>query len=94
MDRVRAVEYGQHVGPADDPDQPPGLVDHGEPLDLAVVHEPRGVLHRLVGTDRHGRAGHQVGRRVSARLGPRGVVHDARQQSPDDVGLVRHGLLD
>jgi hypothetical protein len=34
------------------------------------------------------------GRRDSARLGPRGAVHDARHQSPDDVGLARHGLLD
>ena len=62
---------------------PATLVDHGEALDLAVVHQPGGVLHRVVRADGHRRAGHQVGCRYAGRLGLSGVVHQACQQSRD-----------
>jgi hypothetical protein len=91
---VGTVEDSQDVGPADDPDQPASLVDHGEALDLAVVHELGRVLHCVVRADRHGRARHQVGRGDAARLGPCGAVNQAGQQSPDAAGFTQHGLLD
>src|SRR5947207_12604517 len=44
---IRPVEDGEHVGPADDPDELPAGVDHREPLDPHEVHHPGGLLDRV-----------------------------------------------
>jgi hypothetical protein len=65
---VRAVEDRQHVGAGDDPDEMARRVRHGNPLDPADVHQPGGVLDRVLRGNRHGGTGHQVGRRDAVRL--------------------------
>src|SRR5271155_6189268 len=57
---VGAVEDGQQVGAADDTHQVAARVDHGKPLDLQVVHQPGGLLARVVWLDRYDVARHQV----------------------------------
>src|SRR6185369_9663199 len=59
---VRTVVDGEHVGPADQPDQAAVRVDHGHPLDLQEVHQLGGVLDRVLGPDRHRPGCHQVAR--------------------------------
>ena len=47
---------------AHNPDQVAARVDHGKPLDLEDVHQPGGVLDRILGPDRHCWVRHQVTR--------------------------------
>ena len=42
---VGTLEDAEHVGPADDPAQPAGVVDHRQALDPAGLHAPRGLDH-------------------------------------------------
>jgi putative molybdopterin biosynthesis protein len=65
---VGAAVDRQHVGPADDPRHATVGINDRQSLDVVQVHQPGSPLDRVVRRDRHGRGGHQVGRRRRPRL--------------------------
>jgi fucose 4-O-acetylase-like acetyltransferase len=88
---IRAAEYGQHIDPADDPQQPTGFVHHRQPLDPPVIHEAGGLLNGRIRADGDGGPGHQVTSGDACRL----VVLPEVPQGGDQARAIGlNGLLD
>jgi Glyoxalase-like domain len=90
---IEAAEDGEHVGPADDADEMPARVDHGELPDPVLVHQPGRVLDRFLGGDGYRRACHQIPCGYPARLLLIFVVEDAGDVSPQTVLVVDQGFF-
>ena len=87
---VRYDDGGQSRRSGDDADQiGRSRRCHRMPLDPPVVHEPGGVLDRVLRADRHDRGRHQVARGDPACLGLIPTVQDATEHAR----LVGQGLL-
>src|SRR5580658_790861 len=87
------VEDGQHVGPAHDADQVVVRVDHGQPLDLAGIHQPGGPLDRVVRGDDDRRAGHHAARRYPAGLLVFLLTQQAGDHARHPLRLAAQGFL-
>ncbi len=65
---VVAQVLEEEVDPRDHAEDRPSGVHDRKPLDAPFVHEVRGLGGRRLGSDRHGRSGHQIAREQSLGL--------------------------